>query len=108
MTIHMIGKKPNAAPSAAASPACPAGIPYTASATTMPTPSEISAAHCAFILNTPSSRNSATSGRTAKIDVTPSEWDTGSSTCLYMSTPLRAAAQRKSGRITGVPVVRRG
>ena len=50
MTIHMIGQKPNTAPSSAASPACPIGIEYTVIAISIDTPSVISAAHWAFIL----------------------------------------------------------
>ncbi len=48
----------------------------------------INDAQCAFILNTPRSRNSTTSGKIANSDVSPSEWDTGSKTCLYMRTSL--------------------
>src|SRR5437588_9360541 len=82
-TIHMIGQRPKTAPSSAESATCPTGIEYTASATIIETPSATSDAHCAFIRNTPSNTNSTTRGRTAKIEVTPSEWDTGSNTCLY-------------------------
>jgi hypothetical protein len=60
-------------------------------ATTIETPSVISAAHCAFILTTPSRMNSTTSGSTAKIEVSPKEWETGSRTCLYTMTSLIAA-----------------
>ncbi len=83
-TIHMIGQKPNTAPSSAASPACPIGIEYTISAIRIDTPRAITEAHWAFILKPPRSTNSTSSGKTAKIVVNPSEWETGSSTCLYM------------------------
>ena len=87
MTIHMIGQKPNAAPSRPESSACPSGIGYTMTATSIATASAASAAQCAFKRTTPSSTNSVSSGRIAKIDVSPSEWDTGSSTCLYTAEP---------------------
>ena len=57
-------------------------------AITIDTASVISDAHCAFILKPPSSTNSTTNGSTAKIAVSPSEWDTGSRTCLYTVTSL--------------------
>ena len=88
MTIHMIGQKPNTAPSSAASPACPIGIEYTVIAIRIETPSAISEAHWAFILKPPNRTNSTTSGSTAKIAVNPSEWETGSRTCLYTETSL--------------------
>ena len=47
----------------------------------------ISDAQCAFILSPPSSTNSTTIGIAAKIEVSPSESPTGSSTCLYMPHP---------------------
>ena len=72
MTIHMIGQKPNAAPSSAESVAWPKGIEYTVNATTFETASAIREAHWAFIRSPPSSTNSASSGRTAKIEVRPS------------------------------------
>src|SRR3954468_17562112 len=53
-------------------------------ATSNATTSEMSAAHCAFILTRPSSTNSVRSGSTAKIVDSPSESPTGSKTCLYM------------------------
>ena len=74
----MIGKSPNAAPSAVESNACPAGMLYTAIATISATASEMSAAHCAFIFTPPSSTNSVMSGSAAKMDDTPSELLTGS------------------------------
>ena len=49
-----------------------------AMATTIATPSEATAAHCAFHFSPPSSTNSASSGRTAKIVDAPSESETGS------------------------------
>jgi len=48
----------------------------------------ISDAHCAFIRTTPSRTNSTNKGKTAKIDVTPNEWETGSKICLYTGTSL--------------------
>src|SRR4051794_38803539 len=48
------------------------------------TASEASAAHQAFILTPPRRTNSVTSGSTAKSADHPSEFPTGSSTCLYM------------------------
>ena len=47
-------------------------------ATSSATPSEISAAHWAFIFTPPSSTNSEISGSTAKIVDSPSESPTGS------------------------------
>ena len=88
MTIHMIGQKPNTAPSSAASPACPIGIEYTVIAIRIDTPSAIKEAHWAFILKPPSRTNSTTSGKTAKTAVSPREWETGSRTCLYTVTSL--------------------
>ncbi len=49
MTIHMIGQKPNAAPSSAESAACPNGMLYTISATRIATTSVISEAQWAFM-----------------------------------------------------------
>ena len=57
-------------------------------AITIDTPSAISEAHWAFILKPPSRTNSTSSGRTAKIAVSPREWETGSRTCLYTETSL--------------------
>src|SRR3954468_14857566 len=54
------------------------------------TPSATSAAHHAFILMPPSRTNSVTSGSTATSDDHPSEFPTGSSTCLYMWIPPSA------------------
>ena len=51
MTIHRIGKKPNAAPSVPASSVWPIGMPYTRTATTMATASEISDATHAVTLH---------------------------------------------------------
>src|ERR1700757_2972977 len=56
-------------------------------ATNIETTSAASAAHCALSRTTPSRMKSVTRGRTAKIDVSPSEPDTGSSTCLYTAEP---------------------
>src|SRR4051812_14333107 len=56
-------------------------------ATTMATPREMSDAHCAFMRTPPSRTNSDSSGSTAKMDERPSEFDTGSSTCLYIALP---------------------
>src|SRR3954469_2008182 len=56
-------------------------------ATKRATASAIRDAHCAFIFNPPSSTNSVTIGSAAKIDETPSEFPTGSRTCLYMGSP---------------------
>ena len=52
------------------------------------TPSAISDAHWAFSLKPPRRTKRTTNGRTAKIAVSPSEWDTGSRTCLYTGTSL--------------------
>src|SRR5450755_3270385 len=49
----------------------------------------MSEAHWAFIRTPPSSTNNDSNGRTAKIDVRPSEWATGSRACLYITLPLR-------------------
>src|SRR5436305_383547 len=73
----------------------------------MATPSVITEASHAFILTTPKSTNSVSRGRTAKIEVRPSEWPTGSSTCLYMSPPFatrparipRGLATQRQGRV---------
>ena len=89
MTIHMIGQNPNTAPSSAASAVCPTGIEYTMIAISIDTPRAISDAHWAFIRKPPRRTNRTTSGSTAKIAVSPSEWDTGSRTCLYTLTSLR-------------------
>ena len=59
MTIHRIGKKPNAAPSVPASRAWPTGISKSATATTSATPSEISPATQALSLSPPRSTKSA-------------------------------------------------
>jgi len=56
-------------------------------ATTTATAREMSEAHWAFMRTPPSSTNSDSSGRTAKIDEVPKEWETGSRTCLYMFAP---------------------
>src|SRR5581483_2882400 len=77
------------------------------------TPRAISDAQWAFIRNTPSSRNNTNNGVRAKIDVTPSEWDTGSSTCLYTLTSLShptvggSGARQQPGRdrVTGGKLV---
>src|SRR5436309_1538726 len=46
-------------------------------------------AQCAFILTPPSSTNSVTIGRTAKIDDRPSELPTGSYSWWYIGLPSR-------------------
>src|SRR3979411_2904598 len=51
------------------------------------TPSAINDAHWAFNFRTPRSKNNTSSGRTAKIEVIPREWETGSRTCLYTERP---------------------
>src|SRR5579875_358296 len=51
----------------------------------------------------PSRTNSASSGRTAKIDDRPSECDTGSRTCLYMCLPpLGAGLPRPEKSANGI------
>src|SRR6201993_1119278 len=65
------------------------------------TPSAISEAHWAFILKPPRRTNSTTSGKTAKIAVSPSEWDTGSRTCLYTETSL-CLPDAPEGRVRGL------
>ena len=52
-------------------------------ATSIATPSAISAAHWAASLRPPSSTNSARTGSTAKIELGPSESETGSKCCVY-------------------------
>src|SRR5450631_1075576 len=83
-TIHMIGNRPNAAPSSAASAVCPNGIAYTAAATTMEVARAASAAHWERTLKTPRRRKRTSRGSTAKSEVCASEWFTGSKICLYM------------------------
>jgi hypothetical protein len=85
MTIHRMGKKPNAAPSVAASSAWPAGIEYTAIATTSATPSEMSPASHARMRSTPSRTKRVSSGSTAKMAEAPMECATGSVMILYWS-----------------------
>jgi hypothetical protein len=81
MTIHRMGKKPNAAPSLPANSACPTGIPYTAMATTRDTASEISDASHAVTLSAPSRMKSSSSGTAATRALQASEWWIGSRTC---------------------------
>jgi hypothetical protein len=83
ITIHMIGNNPNVAPCDADNNVWPRSIPYTIQATPIATPSEINAAHCAFIFNPPSNTNNVTNGSAANTDDKPSESDTGSYTCSY-------------------------
>src|SRR3954451_19714501 len=59
------------------------------------TASEMSAAHCAFILSPPSSTNSVMIGSAAKIADRPSELLTGSVTCWYIGAPLPSRAVQK-------------
>ncbi len=87
MTIHRMGKKPNAAPSVPASSACPTGMPYTAMATTRDTASEINDATHAVILSAPSRTNSNSSGTAATRALQASELAIGSRTCWYMVRP---------------------
>src|SRR3954447_20957992 len=87
MTIHRIGKKPNAAPSVPASRACPSGIEYATTATASATTREIMAASQARMRSTPSSTNSVARGRAANTDVRKSEPPTESRTGLYMGQP---------------------
>src|SRR5215211_2661862 len=74
----------------------------------MATPSEIKAAHCAFIRTPPSRRNSAMSGSAANIAVRPSDPETGSKSCVYtkgLPPSLgsdyhgRPVGKRRSGRL---------
>src|SRR5579872_420578 len=65
------------------------------------TASAISEAHQAFSRTTPSSTNSVSSGKTAKIEVNPSEWETGSRTCLYISSSRGEIALE--GQIPALP-----
>ena len=67
------------------------------------TPSAISEAHWAFILKPPSRMNSTSSGTMAKIAVSPSEWDTGSRTCLYTETSLAAPGRKVGVRLPCAP-----
>jgi hypothetical protein len=97
MTIHMIGQNPKAAPSRALSVAWPTGIPYTASATMIATTRVIRDAHWALRRNTPSSRNRMSRGNAAKIDVSPSDWDTGSSTYYPAAARSKPVTRRLLG-----------
>ena len=85
MTIHRIGKNPNAAPSVPASRVCPIGMPYTSTATTMATAREISDATHAVTLRTPRRMNSSSRGIAATSELHAREWATGSRTCWYTS-----------------------
>ena len=87
MTIHRIGKKPNAAPSVPASSVCPIGIPYTSTATTMATASDTSDATQAVTRSTPSSTNSSNRGIAATSELHARDSATGSRTCWYTSDP---------------------
>src|SRR5829696_5625207 len=87
MTIHRIGKKPNAAPSVPASRACPSGIEYAKTATASATTREMMAASQARMRSTPSSTNRVAKGRAANTDVRKSEPPTESRTGLYMVQP---------------------
>src|SRR3954451_3343408 len=72
------------------------------SATSIATASEIRAAHCAFIFSPPSSTNSVTIGRTAKIADRPSESETGLKSWVYTeSPPSLGAARRLPARAIG-------
>lgn len=63
----------------------------------------ISDAQWALSRTTPSSTN----GKMAKIDVSPSEWDTGSRTCLYTaSLPLQTAVYERP--VPGFLMLNRG
>lgn len=81
MTIHMIGKKPNAAPSSPLLSASPTGIRYAATATTTATAKAISEASHAFMRTTPSSTKRVSSGRIATADDSQSESATGLGSC---------------------------
>ncbi len=81
----MIGNSPKVAPSVADSSVCPTGMPYTISATSIATPSDASAAHWAFQRTPPSRTNRHISGSAAKIELSPSELETGSKSCVYTS-----------------------
>src|SRR4051794_34986269 len=61
----------------------------------MDTASEMSEASHAVIRRTPSRTNRTTRGRAAKMQLSPSELLTGSSTCWYMTSPPRGV--RDSG-----------
>src|SRR3954465_13713120 len=87
MTIQRIGKKPNAAPSVAASTACPTGISKKATATTSATAREKSPARQALILSPPSSTKMASSGNAPHSELSASESPTGGRSCS--NTPLR-------------------
>src|SRR5450631_1354633 len=90
----MIGKSPNTAPSNAASAVCPNGIEYTTTATAIEVARAASAAQWARTLKTPRRRKRTSSGSTAKSEVSPSEWFTGSKICLNMVASSLVPATR--------------
>ena len=77
----MIGNSPNAAPSLAASRACPAGIPNAKMATARATTSEARPACHAFQRSAPSSTNRVSSGNAATSADRASDPPTGLATC---------------------------
>ena len=87
-TIQMIGNNPNAAPSLAASRACPAGIPNAKMATASATTREATPACHAFQRRAPSSTNRVSSGNAATSADNASDPPTGLSTCWNIGTPL--------------------
>ena len=84
MTIHRIGKKPNAAPSVADRSVCPTGIEKNTIATRMATARDTSPAIQALTFSTPSSTKRVTSGIAAQRALSPSDPATGSRTCWNM------------------------
>ena len=80
-TIQMIGKRPKAAPSLAASSAWPAGMPKAKTATPSATTSEARPACQAFHFSAPSSTNSVISGSAATSAESASDPATGLAIC---------------------------
>jgi hypothetical protein len=80
-TIQMIGNKPNAAPSPAASRACPAGIPKAKMATPRATASDANPACQAFQCSAPSSTKRVSSGKAATSAERARDPPTGFATC---------------------------
>ena len=102
MTIQRIGKRPNAAPSAAMSSDCPAGTSQTTIETTMATARDTRPEIQAVTRNTPSITNNVISGSAAKTEDHPSELLTGSKTCSYIPSPSVALATTHTHRPAGV------
>jgi hypothetical protein len=87
MTIHMIGKRPNAAPSAATSRAWPTGMPHAKIPMKIDTTSEMTPAFHAAMRRPPSSTNRVMSGIAANRALSASEPPTESVVCSNMHPP---------------------